>query len=158
MTILKDPVRPLDPSMPEPTPRPAEDVRTAMRPHGSRGKTSFELASPGGYLRKVTGWIAYLDEDADTYMVLRRPRPRPGPTTRHHGTARRAGERRAPGPIRQCVRIRWFAAGASASSSVSSAIRSTSTVCKLNENVVPVPSWESTQIRPDIASTSVRAM
>ena len=72
MTILKDPVRPLDPSMPAPTPRPAEDVRTAMRPHGSRGKTSFELASPGGYLRKVTGSIAYLDEDADTYMVLAR--------------------------------------------------------------------------------------
>ena len=70
MTILKDPVRPFVPSMPTPSPRPAEDVLTAMRPRGSRGKTSFELASPGGYLRKVTGSIAYLDEEADTYMVL----------------------------------------------------------------------------------------
>ena len=70
MTILKDPVRPFDPSMRAPSPRPAEDVLTTMRPRVSRGKTSFELASPGGYLRKVTGSIAYLDEDADTYMVL----------------------------------------------------------------------------------------
>ena len=70
MTILQDPVRPFDPSMPAPSPLPAEDVQTAMRPRGSRGKTSFELASRGGYLRKVTGTIAYFDEDADTYMVL----------------------------------------------------------------------------------------
>jgi hypothetical protein len=103
MTILKDPVRPFDPSpqlelpeteqqagahttrpasplrhlgdrplprsTPAPSPRPAEDVRTTMRPRHPR-KTSFELASPGGYLRKVTGSIAYLDEEADTYMVL----------------------------------------------------------------------------------------
>jgi hypothetical protein len=106
MTILKDPVRPFDPSpqlelreteqqagahTTRPAPplrhlggrplprsisalssRPAEDVRTAMRPRHPRGKTSFELASPGGYLRKVTGSIAYLDEEADTYMVLAR--------------------------------------------------------------------------------------
>lgn len=31
---------------------------------------SFELESLGGYLRKVTGTIAYVDEEADTYMVL----------------------------------------------------------------------------------------
>jgi hypothetical protein len=106
MTILKDPVRPFDPSpqlelreteheagahttrpapplrhlggrplprsMPGPSPRSAEDVRTAMRPRDPRRKTSFELASPGGYLRKVTGSIAYLDEEANTYMVLAR--------------------------------------------------------------------------------------
>jgi hypothetical protein len=103
MTILKDPVRPFDPSpqlelreteqagadtsrpapplrhlggrpLPRSTPapsRPAEDVRTAMRPRHPK-KTSFELASPGGYLRKVTGSIAYLDEEANTYMVLAR--------------------------------------------------------------------------------------
>ena len=58
----------------------------------------------------------------------------------------------------QAVRIRWFVAPASRSSSVSSAMRSTLTVCRLNEKVVPAPSCESTQIRPDIASTSVRAM
>jgi hypothetical protein len=103
MTILKDPVRPFDPSpqlelreteqeagahttpprdlesrpLPRPSiqipePRPGDAVLAAMRPRGSKGKTSFELASPGGYLRKVTGSIAYLDEEADTYMVLAR--------------------------------------------------------------------------------------
>jgi hypothetical protein len=67
MTILQDPVlggRPLPRSMPAPSPRPAENVLTAMRPRGSRGKTSFELASPGGYLRKATGSIARHDEAA----------------------------------------------------------------------------------------------
>ena len=84
MTILQDPVRPFDPSpeldvieiepsrpaKPEPPPRPGDDVRGAMRARGSRGKTSFELASRGGYVRTVTGTIAYLDEQAETYMVL----------------------------------------------------------------------------------------
>jgi hypothetical protein len=32
-------------------------------------EVSFELESLGGYLRTVTGTIAYLDEEADTYMV-----------------------------------------------------------------------------------------
>jgi hypothetical protein len=65
--------RPLPrPSIQAPEPRPGDAVLAAMRPRGSRGKTSFELASPGGYLRKVTGSIAYLDEEADTYMVLAR--------------------------------------------------------------------------------------
>jgi hypothetical protein len=81
MTILKDPVRPFDPSpqldvvvtepsRPEPPPRPGDDVRTALRARGPKGKTSFELASRGGYVRKVTGTIAYLDRPAETYMVL----------------------------------------------------------------------------------------
>jgi hypothetical protein len=30
---------------------------------------TFELESPGGYLRRVTGTIAYLDNEAQTYMV-----------------------------------------------------------------------------------------
>jgi hypothetical protein len=65
--------RPLPrPSIRIPESRPGDAVLAAMRPRGSRGKTSFELASPGGYLRKVTGSIAYLDEEADTYMVLAR--------------------------------------------------------------------------------------
>ena len=46
---------------------PADDVRAALR---RGGKTSFELASRGGYARTVTGWVAYLDEQAETYMVL----------------------------------------------------------------------------------------
>jgi hypothetical protein len=106
MTILKDPVRPFDPSpqlelrgteqgtgahttrpdsprdldsrplprpsIPVPEPRSGDAVLAAMRPRGSRGKTSFELASRGGYVRTVTGTIAYLDEEADTFMVLAR--------------------------------------------------------------------------------------
>jgi hypothetical protein len=51
MTILDDPVRPFDPS-------PLE------------GTISFELASRGGYVRNVTGTVAYLDEEAETCMVL----------------------------------------------------------------------------------------
>ena len=61
-TTLHGPVRPSD---------PADEVRVASRTRGPRGKTtSFELASHGGYARTVTGTIAYLDEDADTFMVL----------------------------------------------------------------------------------------
>jgi hypothetical protein len=47
---------------------PADSVRMALRSRG--GRTSFELASRGGYARTVTGRVAYLDEDAQTYMVL----------------------------------------------------------------------------------------
>ena len=47
---------------------PADDVRAALRARG--GKTSFELESRGGYARTVTGRVAYLDEEAQTYMVL----------------------------------------------------------------------------------------
>jgi len=97
MTItLHDPVRPLDhrprpprpednavgdrgtllpfrdelrqrPAMRVPARAPADDVRAALRRGGT---TSFELASRGGYARTVTGWVAFLDEDAQTYMVL----------------------------------------------------------------------------------------
>jgi hypothetical protein len=56
------------PAMPVPPNTPADDVRAALRGRG--GKTSFELASRGGYARTVTGIVAYLDEDAQTYMVL----------------------------------------------------------------------------------------
>ena len=101
MSILQDPVRPLDPSSqqefvepgreaeaeggrpeppgdrplprssrPEPPREPGDDVRAALRARGPKGKTSFELASRGGYVRTVTGTVAYLDEDAQTYMVL----------------------------------------------------------------------------------------
>jgi hypothetical protein len=54
--------------MPVPSEAPADDVRATLRARG--GKTSFELASRGGYARTVTGTVAYLDEDAQTYMVL----------------------------------------------------------------------------------------
>jgi hypothetical protein len=47
---------------------PGGDVRAALRARG--GATSFELASRGGYARTVTGRVAYLDEDAQTYIVM----------------------------------------------------------------------------------------
>jgi len=83
MTILKDPVRPFDPSpqldvieiepsRPEhPPERTGTSLGEGLRPHLPLGRTSFELASPGGYVRTVTGTVAYLDEEAETYMVLR---------------------------------------------------------------------------------------
>ncbi len=30
---------------------------------------SFDLESPGGYARTVTGTVAFLDQEAETYMV-----------------------------------------------------------------------------------------
>ena len=57
--------------------RPRRETRAARRslPAGPRaarsgGKISFELASRGGYVRTVTGTVAYLDEQTETYMVL----------------------------------------------------------------------------------------
>ena len=102
MSILKDRIRPLDPSSNQrflepdrddaaehrstepfahPLPRTSatpeeiirldDDIRDALRPHVPAGRTKFELESRGGFLRTVTGTVAYLDEDAQTYMVLR---------------------------------------------------------------------------------------
>jgi hypothetical protein len=43
----------------------------ALEPRIIAGKrvVSFELESPGGYRRTVTGTIAYLDDEAHTYML-----------------------------------------------------------------------------------------
>jgi hypothetical protein len=102
MSILKDRIRPLDPSshqeflepdreagaedgstepfahsLPRTSSTPEEiitlddDIRDALQPHVPAGRTKFELESRGGFLRTVTGTVAYLDEDAQTYMVLR---------------------------------------------------------------------------------------
>jgi hypothetical protein len=91
MTILDDPVRPFDPSpqlelldtepeadaraeRPEARaerPEPLGDAyQPALGPPGPEGMTFFGLASRGGYVRNVTGTVAYLDEQAETYMVL----------------------------------------------------------------------------------------
>jgi hypothetical protein len=67
LSRLRDELR-RKPAMRVPPNAPADDVRVALRARG--GKTSFELASRGGYARTVTGRVAYLDEDAQTYMVL----------------------------------------------------------------------------------------
>ena len=59
MTILDDPVRPFDPF--------AQLELVDTEPEET---TFFGLASRGGYVRNVTGTVAYLDEQAETSMVL----------------------------------------------------------------------------------------
>jgi hypothetical protein len=90
MSILRDRIRPLDPSSlqvflvsegeteaheesPVTSPEPDQGISPAehVPTHVPVGRTSFELASRGGYVRTVTGTVAYLDEEAETYMVLR---------------------------------------------------------------------------------------
>jgi len=77
MSILKDRIRPLDPSSNqeflESDRATAEGgaPEPSAHPHVPTGWTKFELGSRGGYSRTVTGTVAYLDEDAQTYMVLR---------------------------------------------------------------------------------------
>jgi hypothetical protein len=64
-TILQDPVQLQTP--PRSPVRPAAPLDSESAP-GKR-EISFELESPGGYRRTVTGKIAYLDGEAQTYMV-----------------------------------------------------------------------------------------
>ena len=72
MTTLIDTVHievptrsPVQPATPLDAPR---DAAT-----GSRSpERSFEVESRGGYARTVVGQVAYLDEEAQTYMVLTR--------------------------------------------------------------------------------------
>ena len=82
MTItLQDPTRQRDPSsrhafpdiVGEPklrAPRTlAEELLARFRSGGAASETSFELESRGGYARTVIGTIAYLDEEAQTFIV-----------------------------------------------------------------------------------------
>ena len=78
---LQDPTRQRDPSsrhafpnlVVEPKLRAsrtlAEDLLARYRAGEAATKISFELESHGGHARTVTGTIAYLDEEADTFMV-----------------------------------------------------------------------------------------
>ena len=65
-TILKDPVYLERPSGSLDRPTLRLDAESAS----GKPEVSFELESPGGYRRTVTGRIAYLDDEAQTYMVL----------------------------------------------------------------------------------------
>ena len=72
MTTLMDTVRieaptrsPVKPAAPLDTPR---DAATESR----SPERSFEVESRGGYARTVVGQVAYLDDEAQTYMVLTR--------------------------------------------------------------------------------------
>ena len=71
MTTLTDTVRidtparsPVEPAAPLDNPTDATESRSPER--------SFEVESRGGYARTVVGRIAYLDEEAQAYMVLTR--------------------------------------------------------------------------------------
>jgi hypothetical protein len=82
MTItLEDATRPRDPSSSHAFPEVkgeaklmaartlAEELLARFLSGGAVSETSFELGSPGGYARTVTGTIAYLDEQGETFMV-----------------------------------------------------------------------------------------
>jgi hypothetical protein len=49
--------------------QPAAPVDGAMHVPSDPTQRSFHLESRGGYLRKIRGSIAYIDEEARTYMV-----------------------------------------------------------------------------------------
>lgn len=63
--ILQDPTHLEAPS--RSSVRPAAPLDPGSAPEDC--DVSFELESPGGYLRTVTGTMAYLDQEAHTYMV-----------------------------------------------------------------------------------------
>lgn len=72
MTTLMDSVRidvptrsPVQPAAPLDPPR---DTASQLR----LPESSFEVESRGGYARTVVGRVAYLDDEAQTYMVLTR--------------------------------------------------------------------------------------
>jgi hypothetical protein len=64
-TMLQDPVHFETPSRSPVRPAAPLDPESASEDR----EISFELESPGGYRRTVTGRIAYLDDEAQTYMV-----------------------------------------------------------------------------------------
>jgi len=47
----------------------AEELLASYNEGTLETETSFELASPGGYARNVTGKVVYLDDEAHTFMV-----------------------------------------------------------------------------------------
>jgi hypothetical protein len=63
--ILQDPAHLETPSRSPVRPAAPLDSGSAAK----KREFTFELESHGGYLRTVTGTIAYLDEEAHTYMV-----------------------------------------------------------------------------------------
>jgi|SRR5436309_8323558 len=82
--ILQDPVDSRDPSSRHAFPAVdgEEELRASatlaeqllLEFHAGRtaGETTFAVESRGGYARTVTGSVAYLDEEANTFMVRAR--------------------------------------------------------------------------------------
>jgi hypothetical protein len=67
MAVLTDPVRPLD--IPARTPMEPAAPLDEFPPDPDPRLVSFELESPGGYARTIVGHIAWLDREANTYVV-----------------------------------------------------------------------------------------
>jgi hypothetical protein len=68
MTTLIDPVH-----IEAQTSSPVQPATPRDAATGSRSpERSFEVESRGGYARTVVGQVAYLDDEAQTYMVLTR--------------------------------------------------------------------------------------
>jgi hypothetical protein len=63
--ILQDPVR-----LETPTRSPVRPAAPLDAPFANARVTSFDLESPGGYARTVVGRVAYLDREANTYVVV----------------------------------------------------------------------------------------
>ncbi|MGZ4155408.1 MAG: hypothetical protein ACXVQ0_13110 [Actinomycetota bacterium] len=67
MAVLTDPVRPLE--IPPRTPIEPAAPLEKFPPDPDPRLLSFELESPGGYARTIVGRIAWLDREANTYVV-----------------------------------------------------------------------------------------
>jgi hypothetical protein len=57
-------------SQPIPPRTLTEEILASFRADLLNETTSFDLESRGGYARTVTGTVAYLDEEAQTFLVL----------------------------------------------------------------------------------------
>jgi hypothetical protein len=69
MTTLTDPVQIEVPGRTPVQPAAPLDPPRETAPESRPTKRSFDLESRGGYSRTVVGTVAYLDDEAQTYMV-----------------------------------------------------------------------------------------
>mgnify|MGYP006356141403 FL=1 len=72
MTTLTDTVRVEAPTRPPVKPAAPMHAPRAAAIESRSPERSFEVESRGGYARTVVGRVAYLDDEAKTYMVLTR--------------------------------------------------------------------------------------
>jgi hypothetical protein len=72
MTTLTDTVRIETPKRSPVRPAAPLDPPGSARTESRSPERSFEVESRGGYARTVVGRVAYLDDEAQTYMVLTR--------------------------------------------------------------------------------------
>jgi hypothetical protein len=72
MTTLMDTVRVEAPTRPPVKPAAPLDAPRDGATESRSPERAFEVESRGGYARTVVGRVAYLDDEAQTYMVLTR--------------------------------------------------------------------------------------